>query len=78
MTYLFTAMPANVSYPKMADPDGKPDCLICFVALFRLRTILVSWNYALLLDAVTVTISVFTSIFLETRGAPSPNPTGNQ
>jgi hypothetical protein len=34
MTYLFNAMPANTTYPKMQDNDGKNNCLICFHSAF--------------------------------------------
>jgi hypothetical protein len=34
MTYLFKAMPDNTHYPKMANTDGKADCLICFRSAF--------------------------------------------
>jgi hypothetical protein len=34
MTYVFKALPENISYSKMVDNDGKPDCLICFRSAF--------------------------------------------
>jgi hypothetical protein len=34
MTYLFQAMPANTTYPRMQNHDGKNNCLMCFRSAF--------------------------------------------
>jgi hypothetical protein len=61
MTYIFKAMPDNTPYPKLTDTDGKPDCLLCFLALSLHHTIRVNSTPALQPNVANEELSASTS-----------------